>query len=63
MGTPKLLTLAVVAERTGIPEGTWRWWHHVGTVGPTFSKIGRRLYIAEDDLNAWLTDQLKAGQR
>lgn len=62
MGTPKLLTLAVCAERTGIPEGTYRWWHHVGHTGPKFSKIGRRLYVAEDELNAWVENQLKAAQ-
>jgi hypothetical protein len=62
MSTPKLLTLDDVFERTNIPKATWRWWRHVGK-GPKFTRIGngRRLYIAENDLNAWLAQQLDDG--
>jgi hypothetical protein len=62
MATPRLLTVAEVSERTGIAESTYRWWQHVQHTGPVFTKIGRRLYIAEDQLNAWLAGHLKAGQ-
>ncbi|HEV2784679.1 MAG TPA: helix-turn-helix domain-containing protein [Actinophytocola sp.] len=58
----RLLTLAEVAHLTGIPEGTWRYWRHLGQ-GPTFQRIGRRLRIREEDLDAWLADQLGVAEK
>jgi prophage regulatory protein len=57
----RLLTVRQIAEETGIPEGTWRYWRHLGK-GPKFSRVGRRLRIAESDLNTWLEEQLGADE-
>lgn len=54
----KLLTVAEVATRTGVPEGTWRYWRSIGE-GLAFVRLGKRLRISEDVLDAWLTEQME----
>lgn len=51
-----LVTLDDFAEETGIPSGTLRYWKHVGR-GPSWQRIGRRLYARRTDLDAWLRAQ------
>lgn len=53
----RLLTLSEVSSQTGIPEGTWRYWRHLGQ-GPNWIKIGRRLRVDEVQLKAWLDEQM-----
>lgn len=48
----RLLTIRELSERTGIPEGTFRYWRHVGE-GPEGYKIGRRVCYPESKVNAW----------
>lgn len=52
----KLLRLPDVAELTGVPENTLRFWRHVGT-GPRSAKLGRRVVYREEDVTAWVEQQ------
>lgn len=52
------LTTKQVSERTGIPEGTLRWWRHSGTEGPRSHTLGRkRVVYPLSSLNEWLAAQ------
>lgn len=51
-----LVTLDEFAEESGIPAGTLRYWKHMGQ-GPSWQRIGRRLYARRADLDAWLAAQ------
>ncbi|TCJ94611.1 helix-turn-helix transcriptional regulator [Nocardia alba] len=45
---------------TGIPEGTWRWWAHVGK-GPDSFKLGaRRRVWRKSVVLAWIAEQERA---
>lgn len=57
----RLLTFAEIAEKTGIPEGTLRYWRHVGD-GPESFRIGRRVYVPESKYKEWF-EQMTAPQR
>lgn len=52
----KLRSTADVAEMTGIPEATWRYWRHIG-YGPPSVKLGRRVYYREGDVLDWFDRQ------
>ncbi len=54
--TTKLLRLADVAELTGVPVATLRFWRHQGT-GPRSAKIGRRVVYRESDVQRWVDSQ------
>lgn len=54
----RLLRIREVADRTGIPEGTLRFWRHQGT-GPKSAKLGRRLVYRESDVEGWIDAQFK----
>lgn len=54
--TRTILRLEQVAERTGIPLATLRWYRHQGT-GPKTWKLGRRVVAYEDDVQRWLDEQ------
>jgi prophage regulatory protein len=41
---------------TGIPEGTWRYWAHVGE-GPANFKLGRRRVWRKSAVLAWIAQQ------
>lgn len=56
----KLLRLPEVAELTGLPVNTLRFWRHQGT-GPRSIKLGRRVVYRECDVVAWIEDQFDAG--
>jgi excisionase family DNA binding protein len=48
----RLLTFRQIAEQTGIPEGTLRYWRHIGE-GPEGYRIGRRVCFPESKVTAW----------
>ncbi len=54
----KLLRLPEIAELTGIPEATLRFWRHAGT-GPPSAKLGRRVVYREADVLAWVDRQFE----
>jgi predicted DNA-binding transcriptional regulator AlpA len=56
----KLLRLPEVAELTGLPVNTLRFWRHQGT-GPRSIKLGRRVVYRECDVVDWIEDQFDAG--
>ena len=56
----KLLRLPEVAELTGPPVNTLRFWRHKGT-GPRSIKLGRRVVYRECDVVAWIEEQFDAG--
>lgn len=52
----ELLRIEDVAQRTGIPVNTLRYWRKEGR-GPRFVRIGRRLVCRASDLEQWINDQ------
>ena len=52
----KLLRIPEVAELTGIPENTLRFWRQAGR-GPKSAKFGRRIVYRESDVLAWIQEQ------
>ncbi|MGW6701777.1 helix-turn-helix transcriptional regulator [Nocardia sp. NPDC055049] len=57
--TDRYLQAKDCAELTGIPEGTWRYWAHIGT-GPASFKLGRRRVWRESAILAWINEQEQA---
>ena len=57
----ELLTLDDVAEILMAPVNTVRWWRQIGT-GPTFFKIGRRLYTTVGELRRFIREQRLASR-
>lgn len=54
----ELLTTEQVAELTGIPPATLRYWRHIGTEGPKSFKLGpRRIVYRREDVDGWLNRQ------
>jgi len=54
MSTPKLISSTALAERLGLGnETTVRKWRLKG-YGPTYLKVGRRVFYSEDAVSAWL---------
>ena len=51
------MTAADLAELTGIPASTFRYWAHLGHGGPPSFKIGRRRVWKRAAVLAWLADQ------
>lgn len=58
--TRTILKLEEIADRTGIPLATLRWYRHRGEGGPRTWKLGRRVVAYEDDVNAWIEAQSNA---
>ncbi len=58
----RLLRVFEVAELTGIPEATLRFWRHQGT-GPGSAKLGRRVVYREEDVLAWIDEQFAKDAR
>jgi predicted DNA-binding transcriptional regulator AlpA len=54
--TDRVLTLEQVAERTGRPLATHRYWRHLG-IGPKTFKLGRRVVALEGDADRWIIEQ------
>jgi predicted DNA-binding transcriptional regulator AlpA len=52
----KLLRLPEVAELTGLPEITLRFWRHQG-IGPRSARLGRRVVYRERDGVEWINER------
>ncbi|WIY81778.1 helix-turn-helix domain-containing protein [Propionimicrobium sp. PCR01-08-3] len=56
----KLLSTPELAEVTGLPEATIRYWRYMGT-GPKSAKLGRRVVYRESDVRQWIDEQFAKG--
>lgn len=54
-----LLRIEEVAEMTGIPLATLRFWRASGHTGPKSAKLGRRVVYREADVLAWIDEQFE----
>ena len=58
------LTTRQVAELTGIPEATLRFWRHLGTTGPSSFALGpRRVVYRRSEIEEWISAQEAASTR
>jgi excisionase family DNA binding protein len=57
----EMLTLQEACAYLRIPEGTLRYWRHLGS-GPHSFKIGRHVRYWRTDLILWLTEQTNRAQ-
>lgn len=57
----EMLTLQEACAFLRVPEGTLRYWRHLGA-GPHSFKIGRHVRYWRADLVAWLADQTNSPQ-
>ena len=57
----EMLTLQEACRFLRIPEGTLRYWRHLGA-GPRSFKIGRHVRYWRTDLILWLTEQTNRPQ-
>jgi excisionase family DNA binding protein len=56
-----MLTLQEACVYLRVPEGTLRYWRHLGS-GPRSFKIGRHVRYWKADLILWLTEQTNRSQ-
>jgi hypothetical protein len=52
----EMLTLQEACAFLRVPEGTLRYWRHLGC-GPRSFKVGRHVRYWRTDLTVWLADQ------
>jgi hypothetical protein len=57
----QMLTLAEACAFLRVPEGTLRYWRHLGA-GPRSFKLGRHVRYWRTDLILWLTEQTNRPQ-
>jgi hypothetical protein len=57
----EMLSLQEACAYLRIPEGTLRYWRHLGT-GPRSFKLGRHVRYWRADLILWLTEQTNRSQ-
>jgi predicted DNA-binding transcriptional regulator AlpA len=57
----EMLTLQEACRFLRVPEGTLRYWRHLGS-GPRSFKIGRHVRYWRADLILWLTEQTNRAQ-
>ena len=57
----EMLTLAEACRFLRIPEGTLRYWRHLGA-GPRSFKVGRHVRYRRADLILWLAEQTNRPQ-
>ena len=55
----RLLRIHEVAQETGIPLETLRYWRKQGR-GPKSAKLGRRVVYRASDVETWINDQFDA---
>lgn len=55
-----LMTMAEVAQMTGIPVNTLRYYRHLRNKGPRSALIGSRIMYREQDVIAWIDEQFEA---
>jgi predicted DNA-binding transcriptional regulator AlpA len=58
--TRTILRLQQIADRTGVPLATLRWYRHRGLGPPTF-RLGRRVVAFEEEVDAWVAEQHRQG--
>lgn len=58
----KLMRITEVAEMTGVPVATLRYWRHLGT-GPESAKLGRAIVYRREVVEAWIDEQFAAAHR
>ena len=58
----EMLTLQEACAYLRVPEGTLRYWRHLGS-GPRSFKIGRHVRYWKADLVLWLTEQTNRAQQ
>lgn len=56
----RLLSIAEVAEMTGVPENTLRHYRYIGK-GPKAGKLGGRVVYREEDVRAWIDAAFEGG--
>lgn len=61
MISERYLTLPETAELLRTPEGTLRYWRHMGD-GPKSFKLGRRVVYAETAIESWLKEREAADE-
>jgi predicted DNA-binding transcriptional regulator AlpA len=49
----KIMRLSEIAEYTGVPLATLRYYRHLG-IGPKTFLLGNRVVAYEDDVTAWV---------
>lgn len=57
----EMLTLQEACRFLRVPEGTLRYWRHLGS-GPRSFKVGRHVRYWRNDLILWLTDKTNRAQ-
>jgi predicted DNA-binding transcriptional regulator AlpA len=58
-----IMRIKDVSEKTGIPEGTLRYWRYRGE-GPKSFRLGRKtVAYYEDDVDAWLEQRYERTAR
>lgn len=57
----EMLTLPEACRYLRVPEGTLRYWRHIGC-GPRSFKVGRHVRYWKADLVLWLAEQASAPQ-
>ncbi|MGI5222462.1 helix-turn-helix transcriptional regulator [Nocardia sp. CA-290969] len=58
-----LLTTPQVEREFGIPQGTLRYWRHLG-IGPTSFRLGRkRIVYRRSEVDRWIAEQESATRR
>ncbi len=63
IGGKTLFTLNEAAEQIGVTERTLRRWHYQEGWGVAYTRLGRRIYILEDELARFVEAQTASGQR
>jgi predicted DNA-binding transcriptional regulator AlpA len=58
--TRRILRLQEIADHTGIPLATLRWYRHRGLGPPTF-RLGRRVVGYADEVDVWVAEQHRKG--
>jgi hypothetical protein len=58
----EMLTLQEACAFLRVPEGTLRYWRHLGS-GPRSFKLGRHVRYWRGDLILWLSEQTNAPQK
>jgi predicted DNA-binding transcriptional regulator AlpA len=57
--TRTIMSLAEVADMTGVPIDTLRWWRAMGDRGPKSYRLGRRVVFDRVVVEAWIDAQRK----
>lgn len=58
----EMLDIHEAARFLRVPEGTLRYWRHLG-IGPRSFKVGRHIRYWRSDLILWLTEQTEHGNQ